>query len=165
MTFFQNYLLSLTAASLLTGLCQSVMPPGTVKRVSAFTCSLLLFVVMARPLLQMDYALLLSRWESASAALAVHDETLEQTSYSLTQQLIVEQLEAYIQDKAEEKGIRCEAAVFCREENGLPVPDSVEVHGAVKETERETLMKLMEEELGIERERILFLTEEGGAAG
>lgn len=160
MELLQGYLVSLTAAALLAALCQAVMPPGTAKRVSSFTCALLLFVVTVRPILRTDIPLLLSRWENAYTALAVHDMTLEETGFSMTQQLIERQTGAYIQSKAEEEGIFCQAVIRCREEQGVPVPEEIRWIGEPDEHCREKLVRLSQEELGIPEERVFFVGEE-----
>lgn len=160
MELLQEYLVSLTAAALLTAICQAVMPSGTVKRVGSFTCAMLLFVVTVRPILRTDYSQILSRWESAYTAMAVHDLTLEETSDSLTEQLIARQTGAYIQSKAEGRGIRCQVIVTCRWENKLPVPYGVEWVGEFDPHCRELLVSLTEEELGIPAEHICFTGEE-----
>ncbi|MCQ2442333.1 MAG: hypothetical protein MJ077_04285 [Oscillospiraceae bacterium] len=163
MESLQHYLISLTAVSLLIALCQAAMPSGTVKRVSCFTCSLLLFVVVVRPVLRTDFNLLFSRWESAYAALAVHDERLESTNYSVTEQLIARETGAYIESKADSDGISCEVTIHCREENGLPLPDRADVSGTLDSGAQSILTALIQKELGIPSERIQFTQEKGGS--
>lgn len=160
MQYLHNYLFSLTAAALLTAICQAMMPAGAVKRVSSFTCALVLFVVTVRPILQTDYGALLSRWEEAYTALAVYDPAMEEQNTFLTQQLITRRTAAYIEAKAEEQGIHCTAVIGCRMEEGLPVPDRVTWQGKADLHCQSILTELTERELGIPPEHIDFT--EGG---
>ncbi|MCD7928967.1 MAG: hypothetical protein LUF86_02260 [Clostridiales bacterium] len=157
-----QWILAVTAVSLLTALCQALMPPGTVKRVSSMTCGLLIFFVLVQPLARADYAQLLEDFQDYYAGLGDYDATLADTNSALTEELIAQNTAAYIEDKAEAAGITCAVAVACGQREGVPVPETVTVSGSLSQTEQAWLIALAEEDLGMEAQAVQFEEEEGG---
>lgn len=157
----QQWILSVTALSVLAAVCQAAMPPGTVKRVSGMTCALLLFIVIVRPAIGADYERLIGRFTGSYAALGKYDTTLQETNLTLTRDLIASGTAAYIEDKAAASGLMCQAEVSCREEDGLPIPAAVTFSGTFSAAQRQRLTALAETELDVTDVR--FEEGEGGA--
>lgn len=157
-----QWIISITAASILTALCQAMMPAGAVKRVSNMTCGLLLFVVILRPIFQADYNQLLDRFEDYYAGLGSYDNTLEETNFTLTENIIAQDTAAYIEDKAAEAGITCTVTVQCEEKDGLTVPTEITVLGSLTPEEEQRVSSMAVEALALEESAVQFEEKEGG---
>ncbi|MCD8189456.1 MAG: hypothetical protein LUD78_04430 [Clostridiales bacterium] len=158
----RQWILAVTAVSLLTALCQALMPPGPVKRVSNLTCGLLIFFALVQPAVRADYTQLLADFQDYYAGLGDYDTTLVDTNSALTEELIAQDTAAYIQSKAGDAGITCTVVVSCGERDGVPVPEIVTVSGDLSSEEQAWLISLMEEELGLEVQSVQFEEGEGG---
>jgi hypothetical protein len=158
-----QWIVSVAAAAVLTGLCQGLMPAGSVKRISNMTCGLLLFVVIVQPIVRANYPALLRALEDYYTSLGDYEDTMTEANAALVEDIIVQDTAAYIEDKAREAGVTCEAAVECREEGGLPVPDKVTIFGSLSQKEQQQLSAIVTEELGIDPALIAFTEQEGGA--
>ncbi|MCD8008595.1 MAG: hypothetical protein LUF68_06625 [Clostridiales bacterium] len=158
----RQWILAVTAVSLLTALCQALMPPGPVKRVSSMTCGLLIFFVLVQPLARADYAQLLEDFQDYYAGLGDYDTELVETDSALTEELIARNTAAYIEDKAEAAGITCAVTVSCGQREGVPVPETVTVSGSLSQEEQAWLTDLAAEDLGLEAQTVRFTEKEGG---
>ncbi|MCC8075580.1 MAG: hypothetical protein LIO95_06545 [Clostridiales bacterium] len=158
----RQWILAVTAVSLLTALCQAMMPPGPVKRMSNLTCGLLIFFVLVQPLTRADYAQLLEDFQTYYAGLGDYDTALVDTNGTLTEELIARNTAAYIEDKAEAAGIACTVTVSCGQQDGVPVPEAVTVSGSLSQTEQAWLVALAAEDLGLEAQAVQFEKREGG---
>lgn len=158
-----QWIVSITAASMLTALCQAMMPAGAVKRVSNMTCGLLLFIVILRPVIRADYGQLLSSFADYYNGLGTYDSTLEETNFALTESIIARDTAAYIEDKAAETGITCTVTVQCGEKDGLTVPTRITVWGSLTSEEEQQVSAMAVEALAIEKDAVRFEEKEGGA--
>ncbi|MCD8353825.1 MAG: hypothetical protein LUC47_05890 [Clostridiales bacterium] len=158
----RQWILAVTAVSLLTALCQALMPPGPVKRVSNLTCGLLIFFVLVQPAVRADYTQLPEDFQDYYAGLGDYDTALVDANSVLTEELIARNTAAYIEDKAEAAGIACAVTVSCGQREGVPVPETVTVSGSLSQTEQAWLIDLVEEELGLEATAVQFTEKEGG---
>lgn len=157
MSGLESWLLSITAAALLVGVLEAMLPEGSVKAVSRLGCGLLLFLVLVRPLLGDGYGTLLEELHSWQSEAAEETERLNQVETSLEETIIAEEAAAYIQAEAEEQGIPCSVAVTCaRSEDGLPLPVAVEIGGVAQEDQREALRALIEGAFALSEEQIHF---------
>ncbi len=159
-----GWLLSVTAAALLVGVLEAIMPEGSVKGVSRLGCGLLLFLVLVRPLLGGGYENLLEELHSWQQEAAEETERLNQVESSLEETIIAEETAAYIQAEAEAQGITCTVTVTCAQNgDGLTLPVAVELGGVTQEAQREALRTLIQSAFGLSEETIRFTeTEEVG---
>ena len=161
MEALKDWLLAVLAVSLLTAIAQAVMPEGSVKAVGRLACGLLVFLAVARPVLGIDYARLTSVIRSYTELTQQTESELTETKNSLTESIIAQETAAYIQDTTETLGLDCTAAVdWDWSEDGLPTPTEVIVTGDLTFAERETLTDTLTQELGLERERIVYADDE-----
>lgn len=158
----RQWILAVTAVSLLTALCQAMMPPGPVKRVSNLTCGLLIFFVLVQPAVRTDYTQLLEDFQDYYAGLGDYDTALVDANSALTEEFIARNTAAYIEDKAEAAGIVCTVAVSCGQREGVPVPETVTVSGSLSQMEQAWLIDLAETELNLEATAVQFTEKEGG---
>ncbi len=159
----RQYLLSVTAAALLTAILQALLPRGPVRRVTALACSLLMLLTVVQPLNRLNTEELIQAFEAYCQELSTYSDELENTSAALTESIIVSESASYIEDKAEENGITCTVEVSCREESGIAVPDAVTVTGDLTEEERQILLTVIQEGFGLEETAVQF-TEEASDA-
>lgn len=160
----RQYLLSVTAAALLTAILQALLPRGPVRRVTALACSLLMLLTVVRPLSQWNADELIEKFESYCQELSVYPEEMEKTSAALTESIIVSQSASYIEDKAEENGMICTVQVSCRDENGIAVPNAVTVTGDLTGEERQMLLTVIQDGFGLGEEAVQFTKEASDAA-
>ncbi len=161
METIQQWILSVTAMSVLAALSQMLMPEGPAKQGGRLVCALLLFVVIVRPVLRGNVEDFLSSLNDYDARYSEYSAELQRTDQSLTADIIARETAAYIEDKAAQSGCRCSVSVQCEERDGVPIPSALTVSGALSQEQQNTLLELAEQELGLSRERISF-TEEGG---
>ena len=156
-----SWLLSITGASVLCALADGLMPAGPVRRVGRLVCGLMLLAVILAPLAQLDLEGG-QRWlEEYHLGLEDRTQELERQVDEQMKTIIEQEYAAYIVDKAKELGIVCRARVVCRTgEDGLTVPERVEVTGRFSDEEQSRLTQIIEEELLVPPERQAYYSEE-----
>lgn len=157
----RGWLLTIISASILCALADSLMPPGAVKRVGRLVCGLVLLCAVLSPLAGLDLAGGQDWLEGYFAGLELRQAELEQQVNEGMKVIIEEKYAAYIVDKAAEMGLTCTARVECRAgEDGLYVPDRVEVAGCLSDVEQSRLTQTVETDLGVPLERQAYYKEE-----
>ena len=157
----RNWLLSVIAACLLCALAEALMPQGPVKKAGRLVCGLVLLCVMLSPLPGLRLETGQAWLEEYFAGLEQQKQEWKEAADVGTKGIIEEQYGAYIVDKAKGLGIVCRARVTCRTgEDGLPVPDGVEVTGQFSDEEQSRLTQIIEEELLVPPERQVYYSEE-----
>lgn len=151
-----QYLRAVSAAALLSAVLLAIVPKGPVRRVTGFACALMLLMAVVGPVNRLNVGDLVGVFEDYWDQLSVYPEELEETDAALTESIIVSQSEAYIEDKAAECGIHCEAVVTCRSEGGIAVPEAVKVTGALTATKEEQLRAVIEEGFGLVGDAVTF---------
>lgn len=146
----RTYLLAVTAAALLCGVVQSLLPEGAAGRVCVLSCTLLLFLVVAQPVGQLDGEVLLERWHSSLTQWGDYPEEVEETSAALTESIIISRSEAYISSRATAAGLDCHVRVMCENRSGIPVPVRTEVTGVLTRAEQEQLRRIIAADFGEE---------------
>lgn len=160
MEALKGWLLSVLAASLLTAIAQAVMPEGAVKAVGRLVCGLILFLAAVRPVLGVGYSELAGAIEHYADLASQTESELTETKNSLTESIIARETAAYIVDKTEALGLDCSVTVEWSRSDDLPIPERATVTGDLTAGERETLADILTQELGLEREQIVYADEE-----
>ena len=148
MEHIRQWLCSVVAVSLLVSVVQSLVPKGSLGRVSSFLSGLVLLAVLLGPLPELDLAgLELGNLQEETREIRQKMEAEEETALKAG---IAERTEAYISDKAAALGGTVRARVETRTgEDGVPLPWSAELEGEYTEE----LAQWMETALDIPRER------------
>ena len=155
MSFLKEWLLGITAAALAVALAQAMTPEGTVKKLLRLIGGLALLLAVVAPLRGFVPKDLRSPGE-----LTPDVESVESAGEEVMKTLIAQKVGAYIVDKGSELGCPCTAEVTVAEdENGWPVPWSVEVRGQWTAKEKKELSRLMAQELEIPEQRQTFREE------
>ena len=159
MAAIQRWIVSITAMALLTGLCRSLMLPGTARRVGGMVCALLLFTVIVAPVRKLRPEQLgeaLSDWAGQYEG---YSSALQETDRVLERDLIARQCGAYLEERARSLGCTCTAAVKCMEREGVSVPASVTISGTLSAEQREALRSAAVSDLGMEPSQVHFSEE------
>ena len=156
MEHVRQWLTSIVTVSLLLSVIQSLVPQGSLRRVSSFLGGLVLLAILLAPLPGLDFAgLEVPDWQKETEEVRRKLEAEEESALAAG---IAGQTEAYISDKAASLGLTAEVRVeTVAGADGVPVPWRVEVEGGYTEE----LAQLMETELGIPRERQDWHGQEG----
>ena len=149
----RGYLLSIVAVCLLTALARSLIPEGGVRRVSSVVCALLLVLCALSPLLQLD----IDAVAQSLARIQMENETLRTgvavKNRELVSQIIKQNTQAYILDKAASMGLTLQAEVEMHDGGDYPYPYRVTLSGMCTEAKRQALTRYIEENLAIPAER------------
>lgn len=157
----RGWLLTVISVSLLCAVASALMPPGAVRRVGKLVCGLVLLAAVLSPAGEVDTDVG-RRWlEDYFAGLGRRTEELEETVDSQMKHIIEQECAAYIVDKAAQMGMECSARVECRAgEEGVYLPVRTEVSGSLTEEDRARLFQIVQEDLGIPKDRITIDKEE-----
>ncbi len=157
----RSWLLAVISAAVLCSAAQALMPAGAVKQVGKLVCGLVLLCAVLSPVARADLESG-QRWlEDYAASLERRKAELEEQVGENRKIIIEGKYAAYIVDKAKELGFSCSARVDCREEEGIWLPDTVRVAGALGEQEKARLSQVISQDLGVPMERQLYENQEG----
>ena len=146
---------TLLGLSFFAGAVLWLCPEGGARRALKLLCTATLAAAALSPVREIDYDFLSLEQARFSSAEAEITSKAAQTQDSLKKLLIKENCERYIADRGRELGLSVRfAAVELRQEAGGEwLPWSAEIRAAGDETLRDTLCKLIGNELGIPAER------------
>lgn len=147
----REYVISVTAAAIICGIVTGLSQKDSTQKMLKLVCGLFLAVTVVRPITRIDLTALtdvsLISFSEAEEAAAMG----ENLSRNALAELIKEETEAYILDKAAERNVSLEAEVTVSGDSP-PVPVSVTLSGAVSPYARQQLEQLITEDLGIAKE-------------
>ena len=147
-----QYILSVGVAALLAGVIaefsDSKSATGMITRM---VCGLFLAFTVINPLTNLNFGIL----ESFSQDTVINTQPVVSAGTTLAEesmaQLIKQETEAYILDKAQSLGCILETEVTVGE-GQYPVPESVRICGSISNQNRRQLEDFLERELGISKE-------------
>ena len=152
----RQWLTSIVAVSMLLSVVQSLVPKGSLRRVSSFLSGMVLLAVLLAPFPGLDLTdLEVPDWQGETEKVRRKLAADEESALAAG---IAERTEAYISDKAAALGLEVQAHVQTETgADGVPLPWRAEVEGVYTEE----LAQWMEAELGIPRERQDWHEQEG----
>ena len=146
----REWLLAVVTVTLLLSVAQTIIPEGSIRKISSFTGGLILLAVLLQPVLSTDIGRLRLDFSDYTDAIEERQEELESAQEEEMAAIIAEKTQAYILDKADALGLELTVRVQTQPgEDGVPCPAAVEVDGP----RSEELAAYMEQELGIPEER------------
>lgn len=150
MELIRNWLIGITVSAMVVALADSLMPDGAVKKFGKLTGGLIIMFSILQPLISLDYPDMSEILVDYRIQSEAYSAGLETKNVQLIKTIIEEETAAYIQDKAAELGIACNADVTClADEENTPYPASVIVCGELEENQILTLKKMIESDLAI----------------
>jgi stage III sporulation protein AF len=151
----REWIQSIVMVAMLLSVGQAMIPEGQIRKIFSFTGGLVLIVVLIQPVLGLEVGVLMEPLEEYEQQVSAQTGEIEKTVRAEQEAIIEQNLEAYISDKTdtlEEGGtvrIRAETA-----EDGTVIL-SAELVGQPSES----LAEYLEQELGIPRERQVWIHE------
>lgn len=149
----KGYLIRLTGVAILAAVLRKIAPEGSGGKVTRLGAGLLILLTALGPLGSVDLMAGARQLVENSYVGGYIQDDLQETTNDLMEELIKESTRTYILDKAQELGLVLSVEVETVVQNGYPVPWRASLRGTYAQTERETMERLMEEELGIPRQR------------
>jgi len=161
MELIRSWILTVTVSAMLIALAEGLMPQGTVKRVAKLTGGLVLMLGILQPLVQMDYDELFIVANGLGEIAVESQEEQEMRNSEAMKTIIEKELSAYALDKAQTLGLGCTVSITCQlGENNVPYPDRAVIGGLSGEAQKQTMMRLLREELGIPDARQIYESSE-----
>ena len=146
----RQWLTSIVVVTLLIYVMQTLVPSGTLRKVSGFIGGMVLLCALIQPILKTDLAALELDLSDYSLAIEQRQAELEEAENQELSRIIAERTQAYIWDKADALGLSLQVRVRTQiTEEGIPVPAEVELKGP----ESQELSQWLEQELGLPPER------------
>lgn len=149
MSGIASYILTVTAAAMLAAIIRQLAGGGALGTLVKYLAGLFVAITVLSPLIKLDLPDI-SKWLSdfkyTGQEAAAAGENMAQDA---RRELIKEELEAYILDKAAACGVSAEVEIVLDDAH-LPV--SAVIRGEIPREAQEELAQMMESELGIRRE-------------
>lgn len=145
----RGYIFRVVVAAIITGVVSSLSQNSRFRPVLRLVCGMFLSLVVLRPLSGGIPELTLNWTENTTLEAAALAQAGGHAAQSAMEDIITEELEAYILDKAADLNTSVEVEVQLNDDL---LPMSVQVKGAVTASAKRELEKLLEEELGIPKE-------------
>lgn len=106
-------------------LLYALVPKGAILTAAKCTGSLILVLVMLRPLVTLQIADAAPSLEDWEAAIEEQSEQMTQENAQQMEELIETECSAYISEKAAQLGLSVSAEVYCVLREGVPFPSAV----------------------------------------
>ena len=154
--WMEQWLMGVACASFVLAVSGALVKGSSGRRVCKLAGSLLLLLVTVGPILRIDQ----EDWERMlqldTQVMEEAEQGLEEQNNLMYESIIAEETEAYISDKADSLGIECQVEVVVQWEDEIPQPWSACVTGTWTQAQQEALAGVLEEDLGIPRQRQSF---------
>lgn len=151
--YFKTYLMSVVAAGMLLTIMLSIIPKGIVHKIAGIVGGLLLVITAISPLLDFNGDVI-SQAVSKYIIEAENIQTgIEIGSKELLCQVIKDQCESYILDKADSMGMAIEIEIEMNEKVQYPYPIHVTVRGNWTVSEQMYLCRYIADSLGVPEEQ------------
>lgn len=157
----REYFLTMILTGIFASVVQIMLPAGFCKRIAGICGGLLLVITAISPITRLDYDQIAESISRIQIADLEASSGLTIDNKSLISQIIKEQTESYILDKAAEILFAPKTVdVTVCESGDYPVPESVTVCGPYSESQRTRLTAWIERELAIAPEHQEWLWNE-----
>ena len=146
----RSWLTSIAAVTLMLTVVQTLVPEGTLRKITGFTGGLLLLAALLQPVLRTDLGGLRLDLSGYGGAIEERRAELDTAGKEELAAIIAERTAAYISDKADALGLEVTVRVETEPgEEGTPLPVSAELEGSYSQD----LADWIAGELGIPAER------------
>ena len=146
----RQWIISVTCAAMITAVIQPLLPKGGTGAAGRLAGGLLLLIATVQPLVGLDYDSLAQSMTQLRLEQSTSSQELAEINSGLLEELIEEQTQSYILDKAQELGVTCQVTVTCeRRDEGIPFPRSVIVSGSFTQEQADRLSQIIEADLAI----------------
>ena len=150
---FRAYLIRLTAAAVLGAIVRRLAPAGGAGRAARLGAGLLVLLTAFSPLASFNTASAAQELARQGYADPLTTVEFSKNVNDLLSELITEQTEAYILDKARELGLSLTVEVTAQVEETYPVPYAVKLRGSPTAAQKAALSSAIAADLKIPEER------------
>ena len=144
----RGYLVAVVAVCMITVLASALIRDSKMQRVVRFVGGILILLVAAKPLLSLDMQELAASLQKAEFGTAFDAETVTDQNRKMLAELIKENTETYIEDKAAALGATVQAGVTVSDVDP-PIPKEVTVIGTLNIEQQQRLQEYISDMLGI----------------
>lgn len=145
----REWLFSLVAAAMLLSALQTLLPKRMFQSIGRVTGGLALTLVLLRPILTMQWENLSDKYQGYEQQIDRQIEVYTQDNRQQMEDIIEQQLNAYVWETAAQMGLDCEAEVDTELRDGVLQPVSVRLYTDYNELLSERISR----ELGIAPEQ------------
>jgi len=161
--FLRDWIVGITCAAMAAAVLHAFLPKsGGVGRAGRLAAGLLMMLCAVGPLAGLDYDSLAQSLSELRLERSQYAQELEVQNSEILNELIKSETQAYILDKAEGLGVRCQALVtYALDEEGRPYPSEVHITGELTEEQERRLSEMLEADLGVPVQKQTFTKEVG----
>lgn len=158
----REWIVGVTAAALTVAICDMLVPDGGIKKIVKLAGGMLLLLVSVAPIMNIDSRLEVDGFGLDPVGIEERKEELMVQQEELSKSVIEDSMAAYIEDRAMEIGIVCQAHVtVVKEEDNCFKPESIELTGDWTYQQRTELSMLLEDYFEIAPEKLAFMEAKG----
>lgn len=128
MTMFKTWLFGVVAAAMALSILYGLLPKGAMMTVAKCVGSVVLMLVMLRPLMSLEPWGLFDTYDYWETEIVEQTETLAEENLRDMEFLIEEETAAYISEKGVQMGVEVHAEVRCYVREGVPFPEEVSLN-------------------------------------
>ena len=147
----RTYFVSIVAVCMISVLATVLVHDPKLKKIVRFVGGILILLVVAKPLMSLDGESLVRSIQRAEGSFAFDSSKIAQQSNQMLKELIKENTETYIEDKARELGAAVQAEVEVHD-GEYPEPYSVTLIGTLNPVQAQQLQAYITDALGIAAE-------------
>jgi hypothetical protein len=145
----REYFLSITSAALLCAVMQALVPPGGVRKVAGLIAGMVMIITVLSPLTTLDMPDMAQIFAKLQMEQNADQSGVEVRSRELVAQIVKDQCESKIVDKAVSLGADVQADVTVETESEYPYPAEVTITGSYTDLQKRSLERYIEENLAI----------------
>lgn len=147
----RQYLLGVISAAIICGMVQHMLPKGAIREWLQLIFGIFLTVTLLSPFAGGTSDSLLPSFPDYGKQARLEAAAGREMAGQAQKDIIKETLEAYVLDKAKDQGAAITVEIILSD-GELPVPVTAAIHGEVTEKQKEMLISILEEDLGIPKE-------------
>lgn len=149
MTALKMYLLSVCAAALLLSVVTAALPKNKVRNIALLCGTILLVITVVAPISSIDPSDMSRSIMRFKMDTAQMQSGIEVKNHELLCEIIKDECQEYIMEKARSIGVNITAEIELDETGEYPYPISVKLHGDITTENQSYLERIIEQELGI----------------
>lgn len=152
----KQYLISITAAAVITGLVLSIVDAkSSVGKTLRTVASIFLLIAFIGPVVKLDLTKALAIIDQDVDTMTFDTEQSAQDVREVYEKLIIERTGAYILDEANTLGARVDIAIEL-DDSEIPTPEKIILEGEISPYAKSQLSTWISENLGVSRENQIW---------
>lgn len=148
----RKYLMSVISAALLVTLLQQFVPKGKLKQLLGVVGGLVMILTVVAPVTSINDDIIPTAISKFSMQTRELQTGIQVKNRELAARIINNRCSEYILDKAAQMGVEVSVEITMSEQD-YPYPIEIEIIGNVSQQDRDILSNMIEQELGVTKER------------